>query len=68
MGKKAPTDNAKCAIESRQIHKKNSVSGKLSGFSPLVGNDTSGFNHREFFHYRLGIAWLLCTFVMYSHS
>ena len=29
-------------------------------------NDTGGFNHRESFHYRLGIAWLFCTFVMYS--
>lgn len=29
------------------IHKNSSVSGKLSGFSPLVGNDTGGFNHPE---------------------
>ena len=29
-----------------------------------MGNDTGGFNHRESFHHT-GIAWLLCTFVMY---
>ena len=39
--------------------------GNERGLSLGEGNDTGGFNHRESFHYT-GIAWLLCTFVMYS--